>query len=232
MFGRRKVARLVAEFMGTTVLAMVLLSVSRSAVGLPYFVAIAVGMANALLVLTIGAVSGAQVNPIVTLGLWTLRKISAFEAIAFIAVQFAGGLTAWRLYTYLINDTLPNIAGKNFDWRIVIAEAVGALVFTFGVAATVYRQQSEGVKAATVGMSLIFGLLIASAGGNAVLNPALAVSIQSWSVAYVIGPIVGSIIGMNLYSLLFADKAALAGAPVVAETSVAKPKTKRKTTKK
>jgi hypothetical protein len=41
---------------------------------------------------------------------------------------------------------------------------------------------------------------------NGALNPAVAYGINSWSLAYAIGPIVGAIIGMNLYAILFATE--------------------------
>lgn len=236
MFGRRKIAMLVAEFIGTALLASIVLAVSRSAVGVPYFVAIAVGLANAAMILTVGASSGAHVNPIVTLGLWTLKKISTIDALMYMAVQFAGGLAAWRLYTYLINDSLTNIAGTKFDWRVLVAEAIGSMIFTFGVASTVYQGFTKGVAAATVGLSLMAGVLLASVGGNGVINPAIALSIQSWSLAYVVGPVIGAIVGMNLYSLLFADRAVLLETKTTSAQVVSKPKArtaaKRSTTKR
>ena len=49
MFGRRKVAVIVAEFLGTAVLTLLILSVQRSTIGVPFFVAIAAGLTYALM---------------------------------------------------------------------------------------------------------------------------------------------------------------------------------------
>jgi hypothetical protein len=48
MFARNRIAILMAEFLGTGMLALVMLSVQHSTIGLPYFVALAAGLALAV----------------------------------------------------------------------------------------------------------------------------------------------------------------------------------------
>ena len=48
---RSRIAVLVAEFLGTAILATVAINISRSQIGIGYFVAIGVGLALGLLVL-------------------------------------------------------------------------------------------------------------------------------------------------------------------------------------
>lgn len=203
---REKLAPLVAELIGTFTLTFAVLSVSKSAIGIPYFVAIGAGLTLAILVFTIGATSGAHVNPAVTFGLWSLKKIDTLKAGLYIIAQFMGAAFAWKLYTYLISNTIPSIAGKDFDWKIFVAEMVGTLIFTFGIAAALYQKYEGGKLAATIGGSLIIGIVVASALSNGVLNPAVALGIQSWSKEYVIAPLVGSLIGFNLYAFVFANE--------------------------
>jgi aquaporin Z len=73
MFGRRKVATLVAEFLGTGALTLLILSVQRSTIGVPFFVAAAAGLVVALMMFAVGASSGGYFNPALTLGFWTAR---------------------------------------------------------------------------------------------------------------------------------------------------------------
>lgn len=214
MFSRNKFAMVVAEILGTAVLTSVILSVSRSPIGLPYFVALAAGLTLATLVLTVGPTSGAHANPAVTLGLWTIRKITTLEAVVYIVAQFMGAAIAWRSYMYLTDGAVKNIAGKNFDWRVLVAEIVGTFIFTFGIAAATYQRVEGGRKAAIIGLSLVLGILVASAASNGLLNPAVALGVQSWSKAYVFGPLVGGVIGMLVYSLLFSTEEGNA-APVI-----------------
>ncbi len=206
MVTRRNVSMLVAELLGTATLTMVVLAASKSAVGIPYFVAIAVGLTLALIVSMFGENSGAHVNPAVTLGMWTLKRITTVTALLYLAMQFAGAAIAMRLYEYLSARPLTSIAEKEFGWPVVVAEIVGTMIFTLGIAAAVYQKFDSGRKALVIGGSLGLGILVAAVGSNAGLNPAVALGIQSWSIAYVAGPIIGAVIGMNLYAYLFASE--------------------------
>ncbi len=206
---RSRVAMLASEFLGTAVLATVAINVSRSQIGIGYFVAIGVGLALALLVLAFGKTSGAHLNPAVTIGLWTLRKVQTIQALAYIAVQMLGGLAAWQLANYFIGSELRSIAPQEFDWKVLVAEASGAFVFTFAIAAAVYQDFDQSKKAVLIGGGLFLGVITASLASNAVINPAIALANQSWSRAYALGPIIGGIIGFNVYVLLFAPVASL-----------------------
>lgn len=230
MFSRNKIAMVVAELFGTMVLTSVFLSVSRSPIGLPYFVALAVGLTIAILTLVVGPTSGAHFNPAVTLGMWTIRKINTLETVAYLVAQFAGAALAWKLFTYLTNGPVKSIAGANFDWNVVVAELVGAAIFTFGFAAAVYQKYEGGRLAAAVGGSFVLAVLVASVASNGILNPAVALGAQSWSKAYVFSPLVGAVVGMNVYGLLFAPADAFLGVP--ARATRAKAPVRKTATKK
>ncbi len=201
MFGRNKVAALVAEFLGTFTLASVVLAMSGRTT-FPYFVAMAAGGTLALMVLVIGSLSGSHINPAVTIGLWTLRQVTTTTAVVYIAAQMLGGAVAWRLNEYLLNTPLNNIANKTFDWRIFTAETVGTVIFTFGIAAAVFQGFRGLRQAVTIGGSLTLGIFLATFASNGLLNPAVALGVNSWSFIYVTAPILGAIIGMNLYAVL------------------------------
>lgn len=204
MITRRKIAMIVAEFLGTGLLTLVVLAVSKSAMGYPYFVSIAAGLAAAMAWLVLGAVSGAHLNPIVTLGLWSIRRVKTIPAVAYLAAQFLGGIAAYYLFTYLIGQTFPATTAE-FEGKTLVAEAVGALVFSLGWAAVVYHR-IEGAKAAgIIALSLMLGMMIAAAGLGGLVNPAVALGAHSWVWGtFVLGPVLGAIIGFNLYGLLFA----------------------------
>jgi glycerol uptake facilitator-like aquaporin len=206
MFGRKKIAMLVAEFLGTGVLTLVVLAVSKSTIGIPYFVAIAAGLVLVAMTLALGAVSGAHLNPAITLGLWTVRKVKTVPALAYVAAQMAGGGAAYWLYTYFIGQSWSNATGK-FEAKILIAEAVGALIFSIAWAAAAYQRLEVGKAAAVVGIGLMLGAIVASAVSYGLLNPAVALGVRSFSWVYVLGPILGAIIGFNIYGFLFAPYA-------------------------
>ncbi len=243
LFSREKLALLFAELIGTFTLTFAVLSVSKSAIGIPYFVAIGAGITLAILILMFGRTPGLHINPAVTFGMWTIRKIDTLSALMFIAVQFMGAAFAWRLYTYFIDNQIENIAVGTFDWRILIAELVGTALFVMGVAAAVYKGFERVTLAVTAGGALLVGIVVASSISNGIINPAVALGVQSWNKAYVLGPLAGGLIGANLYALLYAGdrigitpkKPAFLSVRSKAKTSTAKrasTKTKASTTKK
>lgn len=203
MFGRPKVAALVAEFLGTYLLVSVVLAMTTRT-QFPFFPAVTAGALLAGVILTFGHVSSAHINPAVTLGLWTLRKIQTTQAIAYIAVQLLAGFTAFRVTQQLLNVELPNAAAAGVDWRVMSAEFMGSMVLGLGIAAALYRGYESSKLAVTLGLSLALGILVASLGGNGIINPAVALGVHSWSVSYIVGPILGAVGGMNLYAVLFA----------------------------
>jgi glycerol uptake facilitator-like aquaporin len=205
-FTKPKVAALLAEFLGTGFLTLVFLSVSNSSVGLPYFTAIAVGLLVSMSVLVLGPISGAHINPAVTLAKWTVRKIDSLQAVLYIAFQVLGALAALRLFEYFVQKSLPMMAVRGFEWRTLIAEGVGTLIFTVGVASALYNGYDRLTSAAVTGMSYMLGIVVASIAANGILNPAVALGLHSFSRGYWIGPAVGALVGMNVYTYFFAAK--------------------------
>lgn len=240
MFTKQKVATLVAEFLGTAILALTVLAVSTSNIGIGYFVSFGAGLAMLLMVFAIGNVSGAVINPAIALGLWTVRKLSTIQTVLYIAVQLLGGLAAYALFSYLTDKSWAN-AGE-YDTKILVAEVVGTAVFAFGIAAAIFQKLDDAAKALTIGGSLTLGIMMASVASSGFLNPAVALGAHSWVWGtYVLGPVLGAVIGFNLYNLLFAssntpsvvakaEKASIVAAPV-AKTK-AKPAARKKTTAK
>jgi glycerol uptake facilitator-like aquaporin len=89
---------------------------------------------------------------------------------------------------------------------IFFAEALGTLVLSLGVAAVVYGKRSGHEAGMYVGGALFIGLVIAALSqGAGVLNPALMVGLKSVGWAFILGPIVGAVVGLNLYKMLVGD---------------------------
>lgn len=202
MFGKQKIAMLSAELLGTAILALTALVLSHTT-AISYFVATAVGATLALLVISLGPLSGGHFNPAVTFGMWTARRIDTLQAIAYIAVQLFGAVLAWQLFEYLSGHHLETKNVK-FDTPIWLAEVVGTFIFTMGITAAVTRGFDQLAKAATIGVSLFAGIMLAGVASAGILNPAIALSMRYWSSAYVFGPLLGAVLGVNLYLFLFA----------------------------
>lgn len=202
MFSKIKGAPLLAEFLGTSMLVLVALVLSETT-AVSYFIGTSVAAALALIYVVFGPVSGAHVNPAITFGLWTARRITTLRAVAYIAAQFLGGLAAWQLYQYFTNHEL---AAKSTAWdtRMWIAEVVGTFVLSIGLTAAITRKMDSLQSALAYGTSYFVGILIAATASAAYLNPALALGLRSWSAVYVLGPLVGALLGVNAYTWLLA----------------------------
>jgi glycerol uptake facilitator-like aquaporin len=207
MFRKNKLAMLVGEFLGTGALTLSVLAVTHSQLSLPYFTATIAGLMLAILVMALAGISGAVFNPALTIGLWTVRKMQTLQAIAYIIVQFAGAAAVWYLFVYLTKIDAAKIEFKgDYEPRILVAEMLGTFIFAFSVASAIYQRMSLGMKAFAIGGGLVAGSMVASLGSAGVLNPAVAWSLHQWGLStYVLGPVLGAVIGFNLYNLLFVE---------------------------
>lgn len=209
-FSKVNVRALLAEFVGTFGLAGAVLASLNGAIAVP--TAVIAGLTLSLFVLSVGNVSGTHINPAVTLGLWSVKKIDNATAVGYIVSQAAGALLAGVAIQTLMGDSYIN-AGvdwfSDMNWQAFSAEALGMGVFAFGIAGAVHNKL-DGMSAAwLVGFSLFIGIVFAATVSNGVLNPAVAAGIESLDWAHLLGPIVGSVIGFNVYQALITEKGTL-----------------------
>jgi aquaporin Z len=205
MFSKRKIAALVAEFLGTAILAFIVLTVSHSQIGIPYFVAFAVGLV--VIMLGLALQRDVQLNPALTLGLWVARRITTVKAVAFIVAQLLGGLLAYWLYKYFTRGVAGQPIPTAFDAHVLVAEGVGTFVLAFIAAGAIYQRQHWLIRSVATGGAFAIGIMVASAASAGFVNPAVALASNAWAwTTYVLGPVVGGVVGVNLYGLLFANK--------------------------
>jgi glycerol uptake facilitator-like aquaporin len=239
-----KLARLFAELLGTFALTAVVIAVSKN-YGNPLFTTISAATAFAGLYCIFGSVSGGHFNPAITLGLFSVKKVKLLEALMFVAMQAVGAVLAWKFFEYLSPERAIEAVGNEFTWEIFWAEMVGGLLLALGFAAVVYRKFVGGHAGAVVGMSLFLAstavavVIFDRQLVSGVLNPAVAIGlgyrpdVQVY-LAYFFGPVVGAVIGMNLYKMFFSgDKTEVAAsaskpAPVAVSATAKKAPAKKK----
>ena len=200
---------LVAELVGTFVLAIVVLSINRY--GLPIFTALSGGVVYATLAMAIGPVSGGHFNPATTIGWLSMKKMTVVKAISYVAAQAVGAILAWKLYEWFTDKNIK-LGATEFDWKVFVAEMLGMLVFAFAITAAVKRKMDAYPAAVVIGSGFFLGASLASlvaAAGS--INPAVAVSLgfrpeNSSYYAYLLGPIVGAVLGMNFYRIAFTEE--------------------------
>lgn len=213
-----------AEFIGTFLLASVVIASQ----GQPIFVLFSlVGI-----VLYIGAISGAHVNPAITIGAWVTKRIGAIKAVGYFLVQVLGAIAAFFvLKTFIGGAAVPTAeeaaygqaaqelfkanavsAFEGKEWYAVSAEILGTAILAFAVAhATRVKDSLTGAFSVGFGLfiALIVGITVAGyVGASSILNPAVAVSLQAfdtavWSYAiYAFAPVVGGVIGFAIYDAM------------------------------
>lgn len=217
------IAALIAEFIGTFILATALVGTAQNGPS-----AITALFTLGGLVMVIGALSGAYLNPALTVAAWVSRRIGALRAIGFIVAQILGAMLALVLLNAYISSTgsaesasmmqpqlfkAPNIAAGK-EWYVFGSELIGTIIFGFAAAAATRFVVERTTAGLTVGFGYFTALLIAGslasmAGATTVLNPAVAITLQAfnyanvWPVAiYGLASIIGAVIGFLLYDFL------------------------------
>lgn len=216
---RTSVGALLAEFIGTFLLAAIVV-VGQ---GQPIIMLFAL----AAIVLSVGVLSGAHLNPALTFGAWITRQITGFRALGYVVAQVLGAMLALVTLSALLGGQpgTPNpvsgetqaaelynrasaiIQGK--EWYAFFAELLGASIFGFAVANAFRNHRERFAAAYTVSGGLFLGLFIA--GSTAILNPAVALTLQAvkwevWPLAvYIFAPLVGAAIGFIVYEVLRTD---------------------------
>lgn len=194
--------KLLAETLGTFTLCFTVLLCSNTST-FPVPVPVMAGLVVGLFVYTIGAISGCHLNPAVTIGLLTINKIKSMDALSYLGAQIAGALLALLAVTALSIQITAMTEIFSFNPLIMAGEIVGTALLTFGIASVVFGKVSDGAAGAVIGGSLILGAFLASLiGAPGFLNPAVALASKSLTLVTLLSPIVGGILGMQIYKYL------------------------------
>lgn len=191
-----------AELVGTFLLTFAV--IASLGAGFPIATPILAGLTLGLFVYTMGGVSGAHVNPAVTIALLSIKKIGFKDALAYIIAQLVGAVLALLLARYLFGFTSTLVAVDSL--KVFLAEAVGTFILVFGVTSIVLKEHASDYSGVVIGGSLLLGAAIASRVSNGAINPAVALGIGSYSVMYVLGPIVGALVAAQAVRWLMGSK--------------------------
>jgi glycerol uptake facilitator-like aquaporin len=182
---------LIGEFIGTFLLTTAFLVTK----GEPLYM----GFVLVTLVLMVGTLSGAYLNPLLTVGAWVTRKVTHLRAVTYIAAQLLGAGAAFVVLSQFVHANhvdssaasafaqqapdvfkLAALTDKN-HWFVFFAELLGATIFAFAWAGA-WREKTDRVaKALTVGFGLFVAALVAGVAAsyvtaNVALNPAIALA--------------------------------------------------------
>ncbi len=170
------------------------------------------GLVIMVMVYATGHLSGAHINPAVTLAFTLSRHFPAREAAAYIAAQLAGAiagalvlLAVWPDQPAELGTTLPTVgAGSALVYEMVLT---ALLMFVIMAVATDTRAVGQAAAIAiggTVGLDAIFGGPVTGASMNPArsIGPALVSGTVDDLWIYVLGPVVGAAFGALAYQLV------------------------------
>jgi MIP family channel proteins len=175
-------------------------------------IAFTFGLVIMAMVYATGHLSGAHLNPAVTLAFALTRHFRARETVAYIAAQIAGALAAAGLLAAIwpgdpasLGTTLPSVgAGSALAYEAVLT---AFLMFVIVAVATDTRAVGAGAAIAiggTVGLDALFGGPITGASMNPArsIGPALVSGELHDLWIYLVGPIAGAALGAIAYQVV------------------------------
>ena len=179
--------------------------VTRLGVGLTF------GMTVAVMVFAIGHISGAHINPAVTLGFALVRHFPWQEVPVYWGAQLLGALAASGMLRLLFGlvDNMGATAPSGSSLQALGLETILTFILMFVIMAVATDVRAVGQGAAiaigmTIGLEAIFAGPISGAAMNPAraFGPALVGWLWSSHWIYWIGPFVGAMAGALLYHWL------------------------------
>uniref|UniRef100_UPI00398E6E8C aquaporin-4 n=1 Tax=Pristiophorus japonicus TaxID=55135 RepID=UPI00398E6E8C len=222
---RRFWRSVLAELVGSLVLVSVILGASAPGHenGVPVLmqVAVAAGFSTVSLIHCFGEISGAQVNPAVTLAFLCTRKLDFLQFVSYLLAQCLGavigsGIIYMSLPIKSTSRHLVNMINKDGNAGQALAMEIIAtfqLVFTIFAVDDHRRREVGEPGSLAIAFSLSAGILASGTFSGGSLNPARslgpAVITGFWEHHWVywIGPILGAILGGISYEFFFASSA-------------------------
>jgi glycerol uptake facilitator-like aquaporin len=205
---------IVAEAVGTALLAAAVIGSGIMAADLAAGSAAVALLANTLatgaalvaLIAAFGPISGAHLNPLVTLALAAARELPGRRAAGYVAAQLAGGIAGAVLANAMFD--LPPIAlatTERHGFALLLSEAVA----TFGLLGVVIAVGRRRAAAAPYAVAAYITAAYWFTASTSFANPAITVA-RSLSDTFTgiapadVGPFIGAqLVGATLAALLF-----------------------------
>jgi MIP family channel proteins len=179
-------------------------------------IALVFGLVIMVMVYATGHLSGAHINPAVTVAFTLTRHFPARDAAAYVAAQIAGAtagalllLAMWTDKPARLGATVPSVgSGTALVYEIVLT---AFLMFVIMAVATDTRAVGAAAAiaiGATVGLDALFGGPVTGASMNPARSFGPALADGEWHVfwVYVVGPIAGAALGALAYQAVRGDR--------------------------
>jgi len=217
-----------SEFLGTFWLVFggcgsALLAASFPALGIGFTgVSLAFGLTVLTIAYSLGPISGAHLNPAVTIGLWSAGKFDGKEILPYIISQILGAITAAAvLYiivkgnnseigTFAANGYGEHSPGKYNLLAAVVTEFVMTFMFLLIILGSTDDQAPKGFAGIAIGLALTLIHLVSIPVTNTSVNPARSISqalfVGDWALAqlwlFIAIPIAGAFFAGKTFKYL------------------------------
>ena len=191
-------------------------------------VALAFGLTVLTMAFAIGHISGAHLNPAVSVGLWVAGRFPAKDLLPYIVAQVLGGIVAGGIL-YLIAsgaagfDVAQGFASNGYGehspggyglWAAMLTEIVMTMIFLFVIIGSTSRLAPQSFAPIAIGLCLTLIHLISIPVTNTSVNPArstgVAIYAGGWALAQLwlfwVAPIIGGALGAVLYRFVRSDR--------------------------
>lgn len=173
-------------------------------------IALVFGLVIMVMVYSTGHLSGAHINPAVTIAFALTRHFPARETLAYIAAQLTGATLGalalaaiWSGSPADLGTTAPGLVDAG---GAVVYEVILTAILMFVIMAVATDTRAVGAGAAiAIGGAVGLGALFGGPASGASMNPARSFgpAIVSWSLGdlwiYLVGPLVGAALGAVAY---------------------------------
>ena len=182
-------------------------------------VALAHGLAIAVMVSAVGHISGGHFNPAVTLGFFITRRLAPTLALVYWSVQLLGATAAALLLRWFFSDSVraatnlgaPSLGSGISVWQGVVIEGVLTFFLVWVVFATAADPGGtfKSIAGLAIGFTITLDILMGGPLTGAAMNPARAFGPElvsrHWTDAWVwyVGPLVGGAVAALAYEWLY-----------------------------
>ena len=198
--------RCYAEFFGTFILvfvgtgAIVINDVSGGAIS-HVGIAICFGLVVMAMIHTLGEISGAHINPAVTIAFWLAKRFPGREILPYALAQLGGALAASAVLCLMFSEhqTLGATLPAGSALQSLVLEIILTFILMFVIINVSVGSREQGLLAGiTIGAVVGFEAMFAGPISGASMNPARSIgpallSGQLHSLwIYIIGPVLGA----------------------------------------
>ena len=210
---QKGLAELIGTFLLTFIGGAAIINGDAGVIG----IALAHGLTIALVICSLGHISGVHINPAVTIGFLITGKIEAKDALIYILSQLIGAmLAAYSLKVFVPGAMEASLGGQSISPNVSIVAAIFIeFVLTFFLVTAIFgtavddRGTFSAVAGFGIGLVVTVDILAGGPFTGASMNPARsfgpAIISGTWEnqIVYWVGPIIGGAIASLFYNSFF-----------------------------